>query len=596
APPPADGSPRDGSPPRDATPADAATPPDAALADGDGDGVPDDADNCVAAPNPTQRDADGDGLGDACDVGDADGDGVPDRDDPCPGVAGAVDDTDGDGFGDACDVCPRDADPDQADADGDGIGDRCEIPGDDDADGVPDRSDLCPRVANPAQTDTDGDGRGDACDVCPLVVDPDQADGDGDGLGDACDPCPVEPIGAADHTDADGDGQPVCAGDCDDDDAARWLGSPELCDGADNDCDEGVDEGFPGLGEPCSGGLGLCETPGVVVCASFVSTRCNAVAPMGRLEDCTGIDDDCDGRVDEGQLPCCAPGTSRPCGIERGLCTRGRQICGPAAGWAQCDGVGPEEEVCDGLDNDCDGVVDEGLAPIECGVGACRHAVPACLGGEPVACTDPLRGQAIETCNGIDDDCDGRVDETFDLQRDPANCGGCGQPCAGTCADGLCDGVLRFSGIRQAVPDARTRSWEVCYDGDYEARDAVLADAFLAACEGSHIMVGCRPRGAPNWALLAQGERDEVFRDVGAAADAIHEHNGVGWYYNAASSIGFASPGAEVNRVTCDIAGAEDPTRLCWHMSGNRLTAGYRCGAVRSIFDDSYERRVWRLR
>jgi hypothetical protein len=99
----------------------------------DGDGVPDEHDNCPAAANADQADADGDGLGDACDN--------------CVDIANADQlDTDADGRGDACDSCPLDA---ANDADGDGVCGNV---------------DNCPLDANPDQADVDGDGIGDACD------------------------------------------------------------------------------------------------------------------------------------------------------------------------------------------------------------------------------------------------------------------------------------------------------------------------------------------------------------------------------------------------------------------------------------------------
>jgi hypothetical protein len=109
--------------------------------DGDGDGIPDDEDNCPGVYNPDQLDTDGDGQGDACD-----------------------DDDDADGVPDMLDNCPLLYNPEQDDLDGDGQGDPCDD--DDDADGVPDLADNCPTIYNPGQEDADGDGRGDPCDVC----------------------------------------------------------------------------------------------------------------------------------------------------------------------------------------------------------------------------------------------------------------------------------------------------------------------------------------------------------------------------------------------------------------------------------------------
>ncbi|RMG48236.1 MAG: hypothetical protein D6718_02225 [Acidobacteria bacterium] len=126
---------------------------------------------------------------------DADGDGWPDERDNCPSIANpGQEDADADDLGDVCDNCPSDANPGQEDADGDGTGDVC---------------DTC--------TDTDGDGYGDpgypattcTLDNCPADSNPDQADMDGDGTGDVCDP------------DRDGDGW-ANAGDCAPDDGTLW--------------------------------------------------------------------------------------------------------------------------------------------------------------------------------------------------------------------------------------------------------------------------------------------------------------------------------------------------------------------------------------
>ena len=72
----------------------------------------------------------------------------------------------------------------------------------------------------------------------------------------------------------------------------------------------------------------------------------------------------------------------------------------------------PEEEVCDGLDNDCDDEIDEELGTVSCGVGPCDHSVDSCLDGVPQEC-DPLEGALEEVCDGADNDCDGDVDEAL---------------------------------------------------------------------------------------------------------------------------------------------------------------------------------------
>jgi hypothetical protein len=128
--------------------------------DSDGDGIPDQLDNCPTTPNADQADRDLDGVGDACDN--------------CPTTPNADQaDGDADGVGDACDNCPTTPNADQADRDLDGVGDAC---------------DNCPTTPNADQADRDLDGVGDACDNCPTTPNADQADGDADGVGDACEP------------------------------------------------------------------------------------------------------------------------------------------------------------------------------------------------------------------------------------------------------------------------------------------------------------------------------------------------------------------------------------------------------------------------
>src|SRR6185503_11233442 len=71
--------------------------------------------------------------------------------------------------------------------------------------------------------------------------------------------------------------------------------------------------------------------------------------------------------------------------------------------------AGCSTETCDGTDQDCDGVVDNGLPTLRCGVGACAREISSCIDGETKTCVEGTPG--IETCNGIDDDCNGEVDD-----------------------------------------------------------------------------------------------------------------------------------------------------------------------------------------
>ncbi|MCP3996043.1 MAG: hypothetical protein GY722_13425 [bacterium] len=75
-----------------------------------------------------------------------------------------------------------------------------------------------------------------------------------------------------------------------------------------------------------------------------------------------------------------------------------------------CEPSIPSDEVCDGRDNDCDGETDEGLGTTTCGLGECDHTIDNCVAAETQTC-DPQEGSATEICDGLDNDCDGDTDE-----------------------------------------------------------------------------------------------------------------------------------------------------------------------------------------
>ena len=282
------------------------------------------------------------------------------------------------------------------------------------------------------------------------------------GLGDTCG------VGAC-------SGLVVCKGksslECD----GEGNESPDLtCNGQDEDCDDVIDESVPTLGDACDGNDDdLCAT-GSLVCPADLSSETPICEELGApiTDICNDLDDDCDGAFDE-----TFPLKGQACdGADQDQCLNGTWSC-QAGGLACLDDAPNISEACGGGDEDCDGEVDEGFDlltdPEHCGscntpcvhptvsswlcvVGACE--VDTCddptdhdLDGVPTngcECSETLGG--VESCNGQDEDCDGSLDEDFDLATDPEHCGACQAPCehpsvsswlcvAGACEVQTCD-------------------------------------------------------------------------------------------------------------------------------------------------------------
>ncbi|MBD3252798.1 hypothetical protein GF386_03645 [Candidatus Pacearchaeota archaeon] len=207
---------------------------------------------------------------------------------------------------------------------------------------------------------------------------------------------------------------------------------PEFCDGKDNDCDGDVDEDLT-LETYC--GVGACsDNTGVQTCVNgeWVGDTCDPYEGATD-EKCDGkIDDDCDGAVDEGCN--CINNETKDCGSNIGECKKGTQTCINGQ-WSECENVIPPiHEICDAKDNDCDGLIDENLTrPTTCGVGVCsgNTGFETCTYGVwgDNTCY-PYEGASEELCNGINDDCDGSIDEGCAcLEGETQICGVDIEPC-----------------------------------------------------------------------------------------------------------------------------------------------------------------------
>ncbi len=163
-----------------------------------------------------------------------------------------------------------------------------------------------------------------------------------------------------------------------------------------------------------------------------------AVNPVA-AEFCEGVDNDCDGVTDEGFVL----GASCTAGL--GVCqAAGVTVCAPGGLGTQCSAVpgmpAADDSACNGLDDDCDAATDEDYAsvPTSCGVGACTASgSTSCAGGSVVdSCTQGTPAADDSACNALDDDCDAATDEDYGSVSTSCGIGACAASGSTSCAGG----------------------------------------------------------------------------------------------------------------------------------------------------------------
>jgi Putative metal-binding motif len=281
----------------------------------------------------------------------------------------------------------------------------------------------------------------------------DAAPSDGGCVGTSCQvfDCPdgqVPTVCGCGAADSDEDGTPDCADQCPNDRNKKLPGS---CGCGSSDLDTDID-GVPDCSDKCSGkadgryvpdtscGVGYCRSRNrASTCVNGVETQCKAGEPLsGSDATCDGVDDDCDGTTDEDfgmRSSSCGKGACGRTGTVS--CVAGRVVDSCVAGAAPAN----DDDTCDAVDDDCDGDIDEDypVRASSCAAGACAatgtiscsdgKVVDSCSAKAPVSSDD-------SSCNNVDEDCDGKVDEDYRSTATSCGVGACSSTGSTSCSKG----------------------------------------------------------------------------------------------------------------------------------------------------------------